>query len=271
MGWLYGYYSEDPNFPDGVRVNVEAIYEPPQIGELKGVQPLEDPFRPTVDMVASALSLERVGYIFTSLNQEKTFLTGDQVRTIAALQQEHLVDHPCGPKVTKFITVRVEQQENDQIGVECWMASDSCQALERDNVFGGCEEPTKMAVRKPKANEAMPAVLREGSGVTEFETDFMIVSLAHGQPNENNTQFNILKRFDYPVMNRFGKEQTQNDFTNFLRGSKGLKTSHERFACFNFLLHLSKVMDVDTAITIATNVVDEKPIDSALVELLETF
>jgi nuclear protein localization family protein 4 len=29
MGWLYGYYSEDPNFPDGVRVNVEAIYEPP--------------------------------------------------------------------------------------------------------------------------------------------------------------------------------------------------------------------------------------------------
>lgn len=33
----------------------------------------------------------------------------------------------------------------------------------------------------------MPAVLREGAGVTEFETDFMIVSLAHGQPNENNT------------------------------------------------------------------------------------
>jgi hypothetical protein len=30
-------------------------------------------------------------------------------------------------------------------------------------------------------------------------------------------------------------------------------------------------MDIDTAITIANNVVDEKPIDSALVELLETF
>ena len=126
MGWLYGYYSEDPNFPDGVRVNVEAIYEPPQLGELKGVQPLEDPYRPTVDLVAGALSLERVGYIFTSLNQEKTFLTGDQVKTIAAAQQEHLVDHPVGPKVSKFITVRVEQQEGDQIGVECWMASDSC-------------------------------------------------------------------------------------------------------------------------------------------------
>jgi hypothetical protein len=26
--WLYGYYSEDPNYPEGVRVNIEAIYEP---------------------------------------------------------------------------------------------------------------------------------------------------------------------------------------------------------------------------------------------------
>ena len=28
MGYLYGYYSEDPNYPLGVRINVEAIYEP---------------------------------------------------------------------------------------------------------------------------------------------------------------------------------------------------------------------------------------------------
>lgn len=117
----------------------------------------------------------------------------------------------------------------------------------------------------------MPAVLREGAGVTEFENEFMIVSLAHGQPNENNTQFNILKRYDYPVMHRFGKEQTQGDFTTFLRNSKGLKTNFERFSCFQFLLHLAKIMDIDTAITIAQNVVEEKPIDSALVELLETF
>lgn len=181
------------------------------------------------------------------------------------------MDHPVGPKVSKFITVRVEQQEGDQIGVECWMASDSCQALERDNVFGNSEDPTKMIIREPKSNEAMPAVLREGAGVKEFETDFMIVSLAHGQPNENNTQFNILKRYDYPVMNRFNQEQTQADFTNFLRGSKGLKTNFERFANFNFLLHLAKIMDVDTAITLANNIGQERPIDAALVELLEMF
>ena len=68
MGWLYGYYSEDPNFEEGVRVNVEAIYEPPQVGDVRGVKPLDDPFRQNVDLLAESLGLERVGMIFTSLN-----------------------------------------------------------------------------------------------------------------------------------------------------------------------------------------------------------
>jgi len=77
MAWLYGYYSEDPNFKDGVRVNVEALYEPPQIGEMAGVQPLDDPKRTLADMVSEALSLERVGIIFTTLNKEKCFMTSE--------------------------------------------------------------------------------------------------------------------------------------------------------------------------------------------------
>jgi nuclear protein localization family protein 4 len=68
MGYLYGYYSEDPNYPDGVRVNVEAIYDPPQVGEMDGVEPIDDKSMNKIDMIASALSLERVGFIFTSIN-----------------------------------------------------------------------------------------------------------------------------------------------------------------------------------------------------------
>ena len=71
MGYLYGYYSEDPNYPEGVRVNVEVIYEPPQIGEMDDIMELEDAkLMNKVDMVAGALSLERVGWIFTSINQD---------------------------------------------------------------------------------------------------------------------------------------------------------------------------------------------------------
>ena len=130
------------------------------------------------------------------------------------------MDHPVGPKVSKFITVRVEQQEGDQIGVECWMASDICQALERDNVLGNSDDPKKLVVREPGPVEAMPAILREGAGVKEFEPDFMLVSLAHGQPTGDNLSFNILKRYDYPVINRFGKKPTHQDLKNFINQSK---------------------------------------------------
>ena len=82
MAWLYGYYSEDPNYPEGVRVNIEALYEPKQIGEINGVEPLEDPFLNKVDLIAGALSLESVGWIFTSINQD-TFLTSQEIRKVA--------------------------------------------------------------------------------------------------------------------------------------------------------------------------------------------
>jgi len=62
-----------------------------------------------------------------------------------------------------------------------------------------------MIIREPKRDEAMPAVLREGAGVKEFEPDFFLVTLSSGRPNENNTKFNVLKRYDYPVKNRFEK------------------------------------------------------------------
>ena len=162
-------------------------------------------------------------------------------------------------------------KEQDQIEVECYMASDQCQALERDAVLGDSGDAKKMIIREPKSDEAMPAVLREGAPVKEFEPDFFLVSLAHGQPNENNTKFNVLKRYDFPVMNRFGKKASPNDFKSFMQGSKGQKNNYERFACFQALLYLSEMLDIDTALAIGRSVAHEKNVDSALVELLESF
>lgn len=126
MAWLYGYYSEDPNYPEGVRVNVEAVYEPPQLGEINGVEPLEDPNSAKVDIIAQSLSLEKVGLMFTSINND-TFLTSQEVRKIAQLQQEHLVDHPEGYKVSKFVTVVVKAKgDGAETGVEAYMVSDQC-------------------------------------------------------------------------------------------------------------------------------------------------
>lgn len=68
MTHLYGYYSEDPNYPEGIRCNVEALYDPPQLCDTSGQQELQDPQRHVVDMIASALGLEHVGMMFTKLD-----------------------------------------------------------------------------------------------------------------------------------------------------------------------------------------------------------
>ena len=82
-GILYGYFAEDPNYPQGVRAIVEAIYEPPQIEDVKH---------------------EFLCRIFTTLVQQKG-LTSYEVRMISRLQEQHVVVHPTGYKVSKFITV----------------------------------------------------------------------------------------------------------------------------------------------------------------------
>lgn len=73
------------------------------------------------------------------------------------------------------------------------------------------------------------------------------------------------------MRHRFGNNATQQDVARFVNGSKHMKTSSERFACFQFLLHLSEILDIDTALNMATNVAHEMPQDSAMVELLESI
>lgn len=43
---------------------------------------MEDPLQSKVDMIAEALTLEKVGWIFTSINHD-AFLTSQEVRKIA--------------------------------------------------------------------------------------------------------------------------------------------------------------------------------------------
>jgi hypothetical protein len=73
-----------------VRVNIEAVYEPPQIGEVNGVHMLNDDNMAMADMIAGALKLEKVGWVFTSVNTD-TFLSSSEIRKIAELQQQHVV------------------------------------------------------------------------------------------------------------------------------------------------------------------------------------
>ena len=94
VGFLYGYYSSDPNYPDGVRVNVEAIYEPLQEGDINGFHILSDPREEEYVMrISGRLGLECVGWMFTSINHDM-FLSAKEIRMAADFQEQYKKRHP---------------------------------------------------------------------------------------------------------------------------------------------------------------------------------
>ena len=133
-----------------------------------------------------------------------------------------------GFKVSKFVTV-VVQPKGDDVGVEAYMISDQGQALERDNVFGDSESRKKMVVRVPNENEMVPSIITKGKNVKDFEPDFFIVSVAHGQPAHNN-DYGILKIYEFPVANR-DSPATHGEFKGYLR-KYAAEPSERRFANF---------------------------------------
>lgn len=75
-------------------------------------------------MIAEALTLEKVGLIFTSINQD-TFLSSQEIRKIAKYQEQYVVDHPEGYKVSKFATVVIKPRgDGSEIGIDGYMVSD---------------------------------------------------------------------------------------------------------------------------------------------------
>ena len=125
-----------------------------------------------------------------------------------------------------------------------------------------------MVLRETSANEALPTIVKEGKPVKEFEQDFFIVSLGHGQP-KTNKDFNILKNHDFPVGNR-GKPVTKTDFKDYIK-RHAKEPSQRKFASFHLLLYIAELMDIDTALSIAEKVGREEALDPALVELLESI
>jgi len=85
-------------------------------------------------------------------------------------------------------------------------------------VFGNSESRKRMVLREAGPNEMIPSVVKEGKTVKEFEPDFFIVSLAHGQP-KNKKDYNILKNYDFPPLNR-NKKVSKADFKDYMKRHK---------------------------------------------------
>lgn len=73
-----------------------------------------DSFENQVNQIAGLLGLERIGWVFTTINHD-TFLTSQELRQAAKFQEEFNVLHDSGCKVSKFLTVILRRIKNDII------------------------------------------------------------------------------------------------------------------------------------------------------------
>ncbi|CAO1417257.1 unnamed protein product [Diamesa tonsa] len=158
IGFLYGNYELTNDVPLGIRARVTAIYEPPQESTKNSVKLLDDHNETEIQELSVALGMQRVGWIFTDLLNHETiagkvkhlrgidtlFLTAKEC--ILAGYFQNLYPNPCryssnGFFGSKFVTVCVTGDSENQIHMEGYSVSAQCMALVRDN----CLLPTKDA------------------------------------------------------------------------------------------------------------------------------
>ena len=257
MAYLFGYYAKDPNYKDGVRAVVETLYMPPQYGDRTSVIPSPDQDVFVIDRLSKDLSLECVGWIFTTLKEENVALTSYDIRKAAKLQQAYTFTHPSGCQISRFVTCVARPTEQGECEIDTYMVSDMCQALERDHIFDELKDKKLMQVRKPKKGEILPTIYMEGKESSKFDPDFFIVNIAHGVPSNKKGQ-NIIKTYDFPVPSNSPKGIVTNQMVKDYFQKYKSTDPNIKCANLNFLIYIAKSMDIETASTWAKQVLENK-------------
>ncbi|XP_058515373.1 uncharacterized protein LOC131478826, partial [Ochotona princeps] len=162
FGYMFGYYTEDPHYPDGIRAVCEAIYEPPQdntLTEIRIDEAAEKQELAIAEQLAERLGLELIGCIFTHAPREE-LLTASEVLRLAKYQlARQRTTHYTGYPLSNFAccTISLDQRKtHDGEGggeavANAFMVSDLIMALVRDNVIAE-EQPddSHLVLRKPE-------------------------------------------------------------------------------------------------------------------------
>lgn len=251
VGYLIGRYEPFEGAPLGIKAVVSAIYEPPQESTDCSVDLIwPDPNQEKIDALCQKLGLKRVGWILTDLMNDETqkgpvkhfrggvntyYLTAEECYTAAYLQNMYRnvsKYSSTGVFGSKFVTVVVSGDENNQIHFAGFQVSNQCMAL----VGAECMVPTidapELAYIKESSNEQyIPDVyFREkdkyGNEVTKsarpLPVEYLIVDLPAAFAKVPTYTFyedaRVVKK-PFPIENRKNSGQTQSfeSLANYLK------------------------------------------------------
>lgn len=178
FGYLIGTYERYDKVPLGIKAVVSVIYEPPQVCHSDGVQlEVEDPHRQAVDALANEFGLYVVGMIYSDLvddgsgegkvvcrrHLDSFFISSSECVFMARSQLHHPT--PCkytpadiGLFGSKFVTVVVSGDKENQIHLSSFQVSNTCTALVRDGIVEASTDPNLMRVQESREGHYVPEV-----------------------------------------------------------------------------------------------------------------
>ncbi|XP_066237637.1 nuclear protein localization protein 4 homolog isoform X1 [Saccopteryx leptura] len=235
FGYLYGRYTEHKDIPLGIRAEVAAIYEPPQIGTQNSLELLEDPKAEVVDEIAAKLGLRKVGWIFTDLVSEDTrkgtvrysrnkdtyFLSAEECITAGDFQNKHpniCRLSPDGHFGSKFVTAVATGGPDNQVHFEGYQVSNQCMALVRDECLLPCKDAPELGYAKESSSEQyVPDVFYKdidkfGNEITQLArplpVEYLIIDITTTFPKDPVYTFSISQN-PFPIENRDVLGETQ--------------------------------------------------------------
>ncbi|XP_028674159.1 nuclear protein localization protein 4 homolog [Erpetoichthys calabaricus] len=234
IGFLYGRYKEHKDIPLGIRAEVAAIYEPPQIGTQNSLELLEDPKADAVEEIAAKLGLRKVGWIFTDLvsedtrigtvrysrNKDSYFLSAEECITAGYFQNKYTNScrlSPDGHFGSKFVTVVATGGPDNQVHFEGYEVSNQCMALVRDECLLPCRDVPELGyVKESSTEQYVPDVFYKdkdkfGNDITylarPLPVEYLIIDITTTFPKDPVFTFTSMHRF--PIENRDVLGETQ--------------------------------------------------------------
>lgn len=263
LGFMYGKYEKHDSVPLGIRATVAAIYEPPQQSSANKIELMPDPFKESIEMIASHLDLHCIGWILTDLlpdengqvkytrHAETHFLSAQECITAAHFQNLH--PNPCKDSTTgyfgsKFATLIVSGNKDKQIDYTGYQVSNQCMALVRDSCLVPTLDDASLGyVKESSTEQFVPDVFYKqkdlyGNEVTKparpMPIEYFLVDVPVGFPLEPQQTFVGHPSNPFPIENRMqvGEIQSFQEMMDYVQRSDS--NLLEGFLDFHFLYFL---------------------------------
>lgn len=262
MGYLYGRYSKHSDVPLGIKAEVCAIYEPPQLCSSNKIELRSDPYENVADEIAKKLGLTKVGWIISDLvadgnqkvkylrNPDTHFLSAEECITAAHFQNKHL--NPCrlaseGTFGSKFVTVVVSGDKDKSIAFQGYQVSTQCMSLVADNCLIPTLDAPELGYIKESSSELIVSEVyyrekdKYGNEVQKIARplplEYLLTDIPAAVSVQNKYTATSLVA-EFPGCNRLHEAQTLSKLSQYLK-QFSTETFVDALSDFNVLVFLA--------------------------------